>query len=59
MRKSSLDLDQESTIISILAPRDFPVTGSSSKYFPILKLLFGCVALLLVVVYLQGNTAWQ
>ena len=59
MRKTSLDLDHESTIISMLAVNDLPDAGPTSKNVRILKILAGCVALLLVIVVLQGGTAWQ
>jgi len=61
MRKTSLDLDQESTIISILAFRSLPVAGAPSKGFPLVKVLLGCATLLLLVFVLlhQGSTSWK
>ena len=59
MRKTSFYLDPESTIISMLAIGDKPEHRSSARGTPILKILLGCAALLLVVVYWQGGTAWQ
>lgn len=60
MRRTSLDLDQESTIISMLAVRHVPDVGPSSKSSPILKfVLGGGAALLLVLVVLQGHAPWQ
>lgn len=59
MRKTSLDLDQESTIVSMLAVSNFPEVQATSKSSPILKLLLWCAAVLLVVAYFHENTSWQ
>jgi hypothetical protein len=62
MRKTSFDLDQESTIISMLAVRGLPVDGTSSRSSArlSLKVLLACVALLLVVIaFVQENPSWQ
>lgn len=59
MRKTSFYLDPESTIISMLAIGDKRQRRTSPRGAPILKVLLGCAALLLVVVYWQGGVAWQ
>ena len=60
MRKTYLDLDQESTIVSMLAVRGLPVDGGPSKAFRRLKVLLTCVALLLLVFALvQESPSWQ
>lgn len=58
MRKTSLDLDHESTIVSLLAVGDCPDATSSSHTVPIVKVVLGCVALLAVIVALQGKAPW-
>ena len=45
MSKTSFDLDQESTIISMLAVRGLPVDGTSSRSSARLKVLLACIAL--------------
>ncbi len=59
MRKTSFYLDPESTIISMLAIGDKRERHMSRRRAPVLKVLLGCAALLLVIVYWQGGAAWQ
>lgn len=59
MRKTSFYLDPESTIISMLVIGDKRPRRASFRGAPILKVLLGCAALLLVVVYWQGGIVWQ
>lgn len=66
MRKTSLDLDQESTIVSVLAlgghaDKQSPSTPSSpAKGLALLGklLLAACAALVLVAVFTQGSPSW-
>ena len=59
MSKTSFDLDQESTIISMLAVRGLPVDGTSSRSSARLKVLLACIALVLVIAFVQGGPSWQ
>lgn len=59
MRKTSLDLDQESTIVSMLAVGGLPADGAASRAFPRIKVLLACVALLLVIALVHGSASWQ
>ncbi len=55
MRKTSLDLDQESTIISMLAVRGLPADGAQPKSFLLFKVALVCAVLMLVLALVQGS----
>jgi hypothetical protein len=59
MRNTFFDVDQDSTIVSMLATPDTRDTLRPTKNLSPLKLLLGSVAVLLLIVYWQGIAVWQ
>lgn len=58
MRKTSFHLDQESTIISMLAVGERSSSGRSSMSWTIVRVVMACAAALLVLAMLPGGLPW-
>ncbi len=48
MRNSFFDLDEDSTIISVLTTRELSRESQATKSHPFLKVLLGCIVILIV-----------
>ena len=56
MRNSFFDLDQDSTIISMLTNPEQGHDSQASKLLSIFRILLVCVAVSLSIVYLSGGS---
>ena len=56
MRNSFFDLDQDSTIISMLTNPEQGHDSQASKILSIFRILLVCVAVSLSIVYLRGGS---
>ena len=59
MRNTFFDMDEDSTIVSMLAVRERPDARQLANSHLVLKIIWACIALFLLILYLSRGTPWQ